>query len=148
MNREMNRVIGFILYHKEKVVERACNFCVRVGELETSDICEYCKSMAEHPNYQEEKKYFLEDWYDRKDGNHEKDWPWEQTLTDEALALLKDVEGEVYTADEVVEIVRRVVNAILTTPTQRLEEIVNEMFLKEGITLKKLDENLKVIEVE
>lgn len=127
MTKELKRVIGFILYYREKVATRDCNFCVRIDELETSDICTYCKTILDHPNYKEEGKYFLEDWYNRKDGQHEKDFPWELTLPDGALNLLDKAEGKVFTPDDVVKLVRRVVKAILSIPTQRLDEIVLEI---------------------
>lgn len=141
MDSKIKRAIGFLLYYKEKTIDRTCGFCVRVGELGASDICAACllvKSLKQDkPNWREEKTSLLKDWYERKDGLHEKDWPWEQTLTVEALALLKDVEGKVFTPDEVVEIVKKVVRAILTTPTQRIETMVTEIFTEAGIALKK-----------
>lgn len=93
MTKQMERAIGFLLYHKEKIMSRACNFCVRVAKMETSETCKRCKSMMEHPNWKEEKDCLLGDWEARVDGRHEKDFPWEKTLTEEARALLRIVEG-------------------------------------------------------
>lgn len=148
MTSDVKRVIGFILYYREKVVARVCNFCVRVDEVETSEVCKYCKTIIDHPNYKEEEKYFLEDWHNRKDGHHEKDFPWEQTLPQGALGLLDKAEGKVFTSDEVVDLIRRVVTAILTTPTMRVEETANKIFAEAGINLKKLDEDLKIVDVK
>lgn len=147
MTKELRRAIGYLLYHREKITSRACNFCVKVAEMEISEACKHCKAIVDKPNWKEEKKFLMRDWEARIDGQNEKDFPWEEFLTKEAIALLEKVEVKAFTADEVVEIVRRVVNAILAIPaTQPLEEIVNKVFLEEGITLKKLDENLKVVE--
>ncbi len=148
MNRDVKRVIGFILYYREKVVTRACNFCVDVDDHKISERCDHCQSIIDKPYYKEEKKYFLEDWYNRDDGRHDKDFPWEQTLPQGALGLLDKAEGKVFTSDEVVDLIRRVISTILTTPTMRVEETAHKIFAEAGINLKKLDEDLKVVEVK
>lgn len=146
MDSQVKRVIGFILYYRGKVVTRACNFCVRVDELKTSDICKVCKTIIDHPNYKERGKYFLEDWYNRKDGQHEKDFPWEVTLPDGALNLLDKAEGKVFTSDEVVKLVHDIIKAILTTPHSRIEDVVDEIFLEKKMILKKSSEDWADIE--
>lgn len=119
MNRDLKRVVGFILYHKGRVTDKHCDVCVRASEKDTSTTCANCNFILLKPKF-EENKTILED-----------------RLPPEVVGLLDKI--KVFTADEVVELVHEVIRAILTTPHLRIEDVVDEIFLKKEMILKKSD---------
>ena len=79
----IKRAVGFILYHQGRVAGKSCDVCVRVAEMETSNLCVICNHTDSKPNWKEEKKYLQEDWDER-----DYDFPWEECVSVEVAAFL------------------------------------------------------------
>lgn len=139
---DLKRVVGFILYHKDKVRSGRCEVCEYESEQGKSQICFACQSADGTPHWKENKALLQADWDSR-----EKDWPWEDRLSPEVVGLLDKV--KVFTADELVEAVSYIMIKLQTWDVTAWHGVINEILRdKYGIKHKGLDSLYGVVEVK
>lgn len=142
MNHDLKRVVGFILYHKDKVRSNRCEVCEHKVEQEKSQICYACHSADGTPHWKENKALLQADWDSR-----EYNWPWEDRLPPEVASLLDKI--EVFTADEVVDIVSTIMTSIHAWVEADWYDVINAILLeKYSIKHKRLDHLFKIVEVK